>query len=527
MRLTPTARRLAAGLTVGAMVLVPAIAGSQAVSAEITVEPAGPKCDGITATGPEWDAYQAARAAQADAKVQYAKGSLGFFQKNGAADAVTALTSGEFVGDTHIGQSGDATDLKLMLESLKWIPVSSHLRNDDPARTDPGIAALRGVPQEGASMAELQVTDRLMAVAQYSANHQAAIEGLEHVVNDQAAENLAASWSSVGPNMYMRHSDSGNPLGPYQGWWFDEKDVWDTQTAGMTQAQRDAWLADESNHIYTLSSGEQTAAKTNFGHVGHYLTLADANSGARMTHTGFAIAESSSTGSFGAYASQTFSAGNWPAGSAWAPKAGEQTFTVTEYTNRLKAYVDQIDPAVHQANVDRTCEALLGSLKPTPSPSSSPSPSATPSATPTAPATAEPTPPATAAPSPSAEPKPTAPATATPTAPATAEPAPPATAAPSASAQPSATPSMSPAPTVTATPSPSAEPAPSPTTGQSQPKAKLNTSTNPPKPNTPKSSTPKPKKSGLAATGAGAQVLLPLAGGMVLAGAAVRRRRQA
>ncbi|SPT54370.1 chromosome segregation protein SMC [Actinomyces bovis] len=46
-------------------------------------------------------------------------------------------------------------------------------------------------------------------------------------------------------------------------------------------------------------------------------------------------------------------------------------------------------------------------------------------------------------------------------------------------------------------------------------------------PYAPKHQAPAAQAPGLAATGAGAQVLLPLAGGMVLAGAAVRRRRQA
>ncbi|WP_141760526.1 CAP domain-containing protein [Corynebacterium sp. HMSC074A01] len=226
---------------------------------------------------------------KAEAKAQFDRGSLGFFEAMGADDAVAELhtdyrypkqdpfsgqTGYRIADDTRIGAADDATHLDNMKAAIAWLPEANELRESD------------GQPA-------LPVADVLMAQAQVNIN-----------------------WSQQLPR---GHSDNGwdnlswNYENPFDGWFHRERPIYfEAQQQG-----RDPFSAG----------------------AGHYMALVNPD----MRATGFAV----NTEEFYhdgypwtvAHA-QTFAYDQKP----------ETTYSVAEYTERFNTYYDGLVHAIEHGD---------------------------------------------------------------------------------------------------------------------------------------------------------------------------------
>lgn len=122
------------------------------------------------------------------------KGSVGFFESVGNSNAVSLLKNATYASYTKFGESGDATSLKNMADSIKWMKECNSLRKKH-------------------GLGELKVSDELMAIAQSDANYSANIIG--HSGQYNVGENLAWGYSN-----------------PFDGWYTAEKKEYDAGNVG-------------------------------------------------------------------------------------------------------------------------------------------------------------------------------------------------------------------------------------------------------------------------------------------------------
>lgn len=134
-------------------------------------------------------AYEDAVAFEQNASAQIAKGSMGFFEKMGSTDAVSALKNATYASYTNIGAANDATSLENMKQALAFMKECNDLRANH-------------------GLAPLKVTDYLMAVSQSNTNW--------------SDNNLAHSGQfDVGENLAWGYAD------PFAGWYTKEKKLYD------------------------------------------------------------------------------------------------------------------------------------------------------------------------------------------------------------------------------------------------------------------------------------------------------------
>ncbi|WP_408911062.1 hypothetical protein ACKFRZ_11180 [Corynebacterium gottingense] len=242
------------------------------------------------------EARAALEASKVEARAQFDRGSLGFFEAMGANDAVAELhtdyrydeedevtgqTGYRIADDTRIGAKGDATHLDNMKAAIEWLPEANELRQ-----------------REGRDA--LPVSDFLMAQAQVNIN-----------------------WSQQLPR---GHSHNGwdnlswNAEDPFDGWFHEERPKY----FEAKEQGRDPFAAG----------------------AGHYMALVNP----QMRATGFAV----NTEEF------LYHGFTWRVAHAqtFAHLTVEgPTYSVEEYTERFNAYYDELVLAVEQGDA-RKREAL-------------------------------------------------------------------------------------------------------------------------------------------------------------------------
>lgn len=242
------------------------------------------------------EARAALEASKDEARAQFDRGSLGFFEAMGADDAVAELhtdyrydeedevtgqTGYRIADDTRIGAANDATHLDNMKAAIEWLPEANELR-----------------VSEGRDA--LPVTDALMAQAQVNIN-----------------------WSQQLPR---GHSGNGwdnlswNAENPFDGWFHEER----------------------PKYFEAKDQGQDPFAAG----AGHYMALVNP----QMRATGFAV----NTEEF------LYHGFTWRVAHAqtFAHLTVEgPTYSVEEYTERFNAYYDELVRAVEQGDA-RKREAL-------------------------------------------------------------------------------------------------------------------------------------------------------------------------
>lgn len=237
---------------------------------------------------------------QNKAKEQFNKGSLGFFEAMGSADAVAELkskaksvsTGATFTDSTHFGAEDDATNLVWMYRSIQLAKIGNKLR-------ETGDNNFRPMPA-------LKVSDRLMARAQVNANFSKDTT-IGHSMNSgpnadcSAGENLAwgYDWQTDGET-------------PYTGWYNEEKQDYDNHTGGVT---------------------------------GHYTNLMDRS----YIATGLAYAANSPA--YGNTTSQVFKSDEVGSGTLYTLEEYEARFE-TYFTNLMET-IENGDPVAMQAAQDK------------------------------------------------------------------------------------------------------------------------------------------------------------------------------
>gem|GEM_PF-1745310 len=143
------------------------------------------------------------------------RGSWGFFESVGADEALTVL-NGSYLTDyaamTEIGEAGDATSLENMRYAILMLAVGNELRAQDDNFTD--------------NQYPLMVTDELMAISQVQTNFSAYTEDHSHVYS--VGENLAWGYD------YTDLTSASGSSGPYDGWYYEEKNYYDNNLDGNT-----------------------------------------------------------------------------------------------------------------------------------------------------------------------------------------------------------------------------------------------------------------------------------------------------
>lgn len=240
---------------------------------------------------------------QNKAKEQFNKGSLGFFETMGSADAVAELKSkakfsqngATFTDSTHIGAEDDATNLVWMYRSIQLAKIGNALRTKGDNNFRP--------------MSALKISDRLMARAQVNANFSKDTE-IGHSMNSgpngdcSAGENLA--WG------YDWQTDADHP---YKGWYDEEKQDYDNHTGGVT---------------------------------GHYTNLMDRD----YIATGLAYAANSPA--YGNTTSQVFKSDEAGSGTLYTLEEYEARFE-TYFTNLMET-IEHGDPVAMKAAQDKVNE---------------------------------------------------------------------------------------------------------------------------------------------------------------------------
>lgn len=178
-------------------------------------------------------------ASKAEAQKQWNKGSVGFFEQNGSAEALAVFTTEKTTRDntsyldpTRNAGADDSRTLERMKKSIENIELVNAKR-----QSDGGI--------DGRQLSVLKINDFAMAVAQANANWSARKIG------------HATAYNPPYENLYWGPSDSARDA--LSGWWDAEKRDFDRLRAqGMTtREQMDAELRPQSKS------------------VGHYTNLVD------------------------------------------------------------------------------------------------------------------------------------------------------------------------------------------------------------------------------------------------------------
>ena len=134
------------------------------------------------------------RAAAAEADQLRPQGTAGYFKHKGATGAYNILTDSGYSDKTHgsiqLGQSGDATSIDQMLETLQWLDEANRIRAAEGKR-------------------ELQVSDTLMAMAQADADW------------SRDNNNDHARVFPIGENLIWTSPTSG--YNPFDYWYTEEK----------------------------------------------------------------------------------------------------------------------------------------------------------------------------------------------------------------------------------------------------------------------------------------------------------------
>ncbi|MBR5940791.1 MAG: hypothetical protein IKZ88_05975, partial [Neisseriaceae bacterium] len=112
-------------------------------------------------------------------KTSTLKGSAGFFDANGSADAVKIVTGqdGKKLTNINLGAAGDTTNLQNMLESIKIVRHTNELREKEKTNAHPNGSA------------PLKINDRLMAISQVQTGYARSV--VDHSGMYNVAENLA------------------------------------------------------------------------------------------------------------------------------------------------------------------------------------------------------------------------------------------------------------------------------------------------------------------------------------------------
>ena len=134
------------------------------------------------------------QAAAAEADQLRPQGTAGYFKHKGATGAYNILTDSEYgdktLGSVQLGQSGDATSMDKMLETLQWLDECNRIRMAEGKR-------------------ELQVSDTLMAMAQADADW------------SRDNNNAHARVFPIGENLIWTSPTSG--YNPFDYWYTEEK----------------------------------------------------------------------------------------------------------------------------------------------------------------------------------------------------------------------------------------------------------------------------------------------------------------
>lgn len=134
------------------------------------------------------------QAAAAEADQLRPQGTAGYFKHKGATGAYNILTDSEYgdktLGSIQLGQSGDATSMDKMLETLQWLDECNRIRMAEGKR-------------------ELQVSDTLMAMAQADADW------------SRDNNNAHARVFPIGENLSWTSWTSG--YNPFDHWYTKEK----------------------------------------------------------------------------------------------------------------------------------------------------------------------------------------------------------------------------------------------------------------------------------------------------------------
>ena len=223
------------------------------------------------------------------ASQQVAKGSVGFFEEMGSERAALYLTDSEqlevntgtaFSSHVHADSAVDAASLDNLLESLDWIDYCNTTYR---------------IPN---GLTELKVTDEIMGSSQRNADFSTAYYQHASDMGEGYAENLF--YSRIGKEA------------AFQGWYDEEKEVWDALVAENPSLEQ----YKENAHELMVNDPD-TYAK-----VGHYLNIIDPS----WEITGLAL---NTTDGNGAVIQQ------------FAPADGTTTtYTVAEYRERFEQYYD-------------------------------------------------------------------------------------------------------------------------------------------------------------------------------------------
>lgn len=158
-------------------------------------------------------------------------------------EALTVLNQNNKKGSTHRGDAKDSTSLDNMWQAVQWLERCNAIRSKD------GLAALK-------------VNITMMAVAQVNTNYSTNFNN-GHSQQFNAGENLAWGWAG---------------MDPFDGWYYDEKQVYDWKQVGLTLDQvRAQGLKLPSGYVPTASDWQD----------GHYLNVVRSS----YIYTGFAVAQ--------------------------------------------------------------------------------------------------------------------------------------------------------------------------------------------------------------------------------------------
>ena len=297
-----------------------------------------------------------AEKAVAEAEANFDKGSFGFFESVGAENALKVLNSDSYSseamkvekpykpgsfdqenapinnsntplygktysGYNHDGKASNATNLNNMKATFKWIKRANELR------------ALNNLPA-------LKISDTLMAVGQSNANLTVAICDRQHLYHSRQYD--------VGENLHWHTNPEADP---FQGWYFEEKEVYDAAVAANPA------VADMDS---TQLMAYKYNGKSLFSQVGHYLTIIDKNSGASFLGTGFGLATAGIYGKGSVTMSQVFAqkAGSY----YWDLEPTDTLYTVEAYEKRFMEYYNSVTPEGAKQKV-ADAKAKLAKLK--------------------------------------------------------------------------------------------------------------------------------------------------------------------
>ncbi|WP_288815329.1 hypothetical protein [uncultured Varibaculum sp.] len=273
-----------------------------------------------------------AKKAVDEAAEKFDQGSFGFFKAMGSQAAIDILNNAQYASYTKKGDPNDATSLKNMKVTFKWIREANRLR------------ALEG-------LAPLKVTDLQMAMAQSNANW--SDTNMDHSVQPHknpdalmTGENL--SWGA-GDGAYY-----ANPFGDQAKFGKETKAnngtgfQYVTCHFGGKYCYPDGWYWGEKRNYDSQKANETWNGKKNTGDTGHYENLIE-----DFNVTGYA-ASTDPNGQYKPTHSQVFAKQEtYTTGKA---------YTVDEYEQRFMEYYNSVTPEGAKQNL-ANAEAKLDDLQ--------------------------------------------------------------------------------------------------------------------------------------------------------------------